>query len=455
MPEPLAPETSRCCPASTSMRATRSRPSTSRSTHLHDATHGSGAGQVGPQGQGRARLAHLVALGDLEPPVRIALAAGERALHVRALEPVDELVVVARRPVVGDGRGLDPARVAQPGQLVLLGGVGLLPPPSRGRTVLLVRRPAAAEPAPAVAVGAERDRVEVEQVGAHVVEQHPVVAGEHHDPRQVSEERGQVADSLVVEVVGRLVEQEARRPGGHHRGQREPGALAARQRADEALGGDAPETEPLGRLRRTPVGVPGVVGDREVERRGVRRLARLVGEVPREPLDVGDHPAQRGQGPGEHRADRGVVAERRLLAEHHQIVGGLDQPGHGGAGRQGAGHGAQQRRLAGPVLADEAGAPSRRDGQVEVVQHSPGAERDVERADPEGGEGGGRRHAGALRRKEGDSPGGAAGASRVSRGSTWCDHSSRAHVILTTDFQATSPGGILARWRWVWLCVAS
>ena len=166
------------------------------------------------------------------------------------------------------------------------------------------------------------------------------MARQHHDPRQVAQEGRQQVDGVVVEVVGRLVEQQARRPRGHDGGQREPGALATGQGADPALGVQGTETEPLGRLGGAAVGVPRVVSDREVERAGVRRLSclvGLVGELQRQPLDVSDHPPQRCQRPRQHRADGGVVAERRLLAEHHQVARRIDRPRDDRSGREGAG----------------------------------------------------------------------------------------------------------------------
>ena len=62
------------------------------------------------------------------------------------------------------------------------------------------------------------------------------MAGEQHDPGQVQQEPGQHLDGVVVEVVGRLVEQQASGPRGHHRRERQPGALPAGQRADGAPG---------------------------------------------------------------------------------------------------------------------------------------------------------------------------------------------------------------------------
>ena len=316
-----------------------------------------------------------------------------------------------------------PGRRPEPGQLLLLLGVRLLPAPAGGHPVLLVRRPATAEAAPAPPVGAEpagRARVEVEQVGADVVEQDPVVAGEQHDARQVAQERRQHVDRVVVEVVGRLVQEQASGSGRHQRRQGQPGPLSTGEGADAPCWVERPQAEPLG-------APPRPVGRRPTHRGRPRGRARrrtppgrpvgVVAERGGEPLDVSDHPAQRRQRTGQHVADRLVVAERRLLPEHRQVVRPVDRAGHDGPSRQRAGDGPQQGGLAGAVLADQADPSAGLGGQVDAVEHLPGAEPDVEVADTECGDRG-RRHGGAFAGAEGDSPGGAAGASRVSERST-------------------------------------
>ena len=155
--------------------------------HLHEPA-GRRRRQVAAEPQRRRWLAHLLALGEVEAALRVLLAPRERLVDPPALEGVDVLVAVGRTTVVGDRAGADPGGVAQPGELLLLEGVGLLPATAGVRPRRLVGRPATAEPPPAAPVGAELAGVEVDQVGAHVVEQHPVVAGEQDDARQVAEE---------------------------------------------------------------------------------------------------------------------------------------------------------------------------------------------------------------------------------------------------------------------------
>ena len=157
LPEPLAPDTSRCSPASTSSRGTRQPPGDLEVAHLRRAgPRAPAAVRSAPQPSGGRglRTCSRSAIRSRRSASRLRRASVRSTL--RPLEAVDELVVVARRPVVGDRRGPDPRRGAQPVQLLLLRGVGLLPAPPGGRPVLLVRRPAAAEPPPALPVGAER-----------------------------------------------------------------------------------------------------------------------------------------------------------------------------------------------------------------------------------------------------------------------------------------------------------
>ena len=100
------------------------------------------------------------------------------------------------------------------------------------------------------------------------------------------------------------------------------------------VGIEAVEAEPGGGDRRPPVRVPRVVRERVLQRPLVRRVARRGAHRGGQPLDVGDRGAQRRERHGEDLGDRGAVAERRLLAEQHEVVGRLD--GAGGPARAGS-----------------------------------------------------------------------------------------------------------------------
>ncbi len=151
-----------------------------------------------------------------------------------------------------------------------------------------------------------------------------------------------------------------------------PTARAVVERAQaELLGGD------LG----APVGVPGVVVDGVLQRRGVRRLALVVVEVGRQLLDAAYGVPQRPQRRREHLADGAVVAERRLLTEQHEVGRRLDGAGHARRLREPAGDGAQQRGLAGAVLADQPDPAPGLGDQVDPGQRGAVTEGDGEVAD--------------------------------------------------------------------------
>ena len=160
-----------------------------------------------------------------------------------------------------------------------------------------------------------------------------------------------------------------------------------------AFGVERAESELVGGHLGATVGVPGVVVDRVLESGRVRRLARVVVQLAGELLDASYRLAQRPQGRGEHRADGAVVAERRFLAEQHEVRRRLDRARHAGVLGQPARDGAQQRGLAGAVLADQPDPPPRLGEQVDAAQRGAVPERDGEVVDDDGLEG---RHAGVL-----------------------------------------------------------
>ena len=298
---------------------------------------------------------------------------------------------------MGDRVGADPGAGAQPVQLLLLEGVRLLPPAAGLGARDLVGTPPASEASSARAVGAQCAGVEVHEVGAHVVEQDPVVAGQQDHPRKLAQEAREHLDRVVVEVVGRLVEQQAARAGRHDRGEGEPGALAAGQGAHGPCGVEAVEPEACCGLRRPSVGVPRVVAQGELEGLLVGPRALDRGDVSGEALDVGHRPAQRCERHGEDLLDRRRAAERRLLAQQHQVVGCGDGAGHPGSGRQPSRDGTQEGRLADAVLADEADAPTGLGDEVHTGQHGAVEVGHRQSGDDDRGEWAGR-HAEDLRR---------------------------------------------------------
>ena len=237
-----APETSRCSPASTSSRSTRSRPATSRSRTCTSRPARRRPGQVGPQRAAAAAACAPARARRSRAAARRPSCAGRRVRStLRALEAVDVLVVVAR--AAGCGRSTRCRCGSRR-------GAGRAPPAARRRSP-----PSAGARRPP---GAPRTPSSRRRTGARPARRCPARDGSRsnrsvhtsssstrswlastHDAGQVAQERRQQLDRVVVEVVGRLVEQQAGGPRGHQRGQGEPGALAARQGADRRRRGRA------------------------------------------------------------------------------------------------------------------------------------------------------------------------------------------------------------------------
>ena len=81
-----------------------------------------------------------------------------------------------------------------------------------------------------------RDAVELEDASDGVVEEAAVVAHDQHGARERAEEALQPSQPGQVEVVGRLVEEQHRRPGEKDAGQHDPGLLTARELAEHGAG---------------------------------------------------------------------------------------------------------------------------------------------------------------------------------------------------------------------------
>ena len=337
--------------------------------YLDDPTGAAGTGQVRRQPQRGARLAHLLPLGALEPALGVLAAPRERPVDPAALEAVEVLVVVPRRPVVRD-RGRAESRAGpEPGELLLLGDIRLLPAPSssrpgaprtpssRRRTVARRRRRCRARPGRGRTGRCTRRRAGPGR-GWPAPRRRAGRAGTPRAGRWRSSSRWLVGSSSSRQA-GRVVITVA-------------SASRVRcppdERADATREVEGTEPEALGRLGGATVGVPGVVGDGEVERRGVRRLAGLVGQVGREPLDVGDHPCAGATAHGPARPRR---RPRRGRAAPGRASPGRRAPPPAPDTTRARGQRARQRTqqggLAGAVLADEAGATARGDGQVETV----------------------------------------------------------------------------------------
>ena len=194
------------------------------------------------------------------------------------------------------------------------------------------------------------------------------MAGHHGDARQRGDELLEQRHRLVVEVVGRLVEQHARRPPGDQGGQGEPAALAAGERGRRARPVQPAEPEPGGGLVGPGVGVPGVVQAGPGERRVVLLGRGRVVEPGRELLEPGHRTVQGCERLVEDVADGGAVGEVGLLGQVHEVGGALDRAR---VRRLGPGEQTEQRGLADAVLTDQAERPAGGGDEVDAVEHEP------------------------------------------------------------------------------------
>ena len=165
------------------------------------------------------------------------------------------------------------------------------------------------------------------------VEERPVVGDEEHRAGEGAESRLERLAALEIEVVRRLVEDEQVRAARDDEGEREPAALAARQRRDGLLvllpAGEQELPEELLGLRTAEAGG----GDGRVEHRpALVKLGLVLGEVRRHDavaqLDpAGVRFAAPEDGLEERRLPRAVRAdERDVLAPLERKRGVLEQP---------------------------------------------------------------------------------------------------------------------------------
>src|SRR5690606_24663267 len=242
-------------------------------------------------------------------------------------------------------------------------------------------------PAEVVDVELAAVRVEVEDGVDGVAEQLDVVADDDEAAGVGLEVVAQPDDGVVVEVVGRLVEEERLRAREEDPCELDPAALTAGEgveRLVEDAGRQAEVRGEAGRLGlrgpatlRGELGVePRVAFDRLLLRApGLRRHVRLGAADPaQDPVDAAR---------GEHAvAGEDVeVSGARVLREVADLTGAGDRPGvlDDARGRVLAGEQLGQGRLPGPVAADEADAHPGVDAEARAVDQLTGADahRDV------------------------------------------------------------------------------
>ena len=148
------------------------------------------------------------------------------------------------------------------------------------------------------------------------------MARHHDDAGQTAQLPLQEGRGGVIEMVGRLVEQQRRGPPYQERGQREPAALPAGQGPECAVVAQPAQTERGENHLSASVRVPGLMFLCVVESLAVLAekvgvaggVLRGLGERPGEPIQVGEILAGSAQRVVEHVGDRGGAVERNLLA---------------------------------------------------------------------------------------------------------------------------------------------
>ena len=301
----------------------------------------------------------------------------ERALDLGALGLVDELVVVGRTPVVRDLRRADLGGGPQPVQLLLLVGVRLSPTAggrprgrrrSRSSRHRTADRPARRSRTPSGRgrPGRCRRRRAAPGRGWRAARPRAGRGGTGSAPRW-RRRRG-----------GWSARRAAGRPAGWSSPSRSPAACAARPRASRPRGSGSRTPRPSSwaatsaRRSASQASWSTACSSAAAYAAWPTSSSRWAGEL----LDAPDGVAQRPQRRRQHLADGAVVAERRLLAEQHQVGRRLDRAGDAGTVRQAARDRAQQGRLAGAVLADQPDPPAGLGDQVDPGQRGAVAERD-------------------------------------------------------------------------------
>ena len=246
---------------------------------------------------------------------------------------------------------------------------------------------------PAAGVGGGRVvvLVELDDVGDDTFEEGAVVAHHHEGLVAGEDEALQPVETVEVQVVGRLVEEEHVEARQQGRRERHPGRFPARQGRRGLLGERSVESEvgqggaeagvEVGAAEREPsVECPGiaVVGPGDPAARRVGGLGQLgLG---------GGHARTATDEPGDRLLGiaigfLGQEAHRRLRRRAHDLaVLRCEPPGEEG----------QERGLAGPVGADEADALPGGDGDVDVDEHRCGPVGEAQAPGLDGG------HAGSL-----------------------------------------------------------
>jgi hypothetical protein len=200
----------------------------------------------------------------------------------------------------------------------------------------------------------QRHRIEVEGRRGHLVDEGPVVTRDEHRAGPVPQELGEQVAARVIEVVRRLVEHQRVRRPQQQPAEGEASDLTTGEVAYPPVLGRPVDAETRDDLLDPVLQVPGVVPVRRLqcEPEAVSGAGVAGGEQSRLVLDrVGECP-YRCDGVLQHLGDGPVAGERWLLMVEPDGTGHRDRPG---VRLVQTGRDAQERGLAGAVLADETG----------------------------------------------------------------------------------------------------
>ena len=193
---------------------------------------------------------------------------------------------------------------------------------------------------------------------------------------EAGQELLQPGQAVEVEVVGRLVEQQDRRPREQDAGQQRARRLAARQRAERRVERHVGDAERGARAVELGLERPAAERAEALLRLAVGGQRRRVGEQRFEPLELAVQPPDLAERGAEQAVDR-QLRPRRLLGQVADPVSGPERD-RAALRSVDAGQQAQQRRLAGAVRAHEAHTPVARQGQAERFEDGVVAELGVQ-----------------------------------------------------------------------------
>ncbi len=319
-----------------------------------------GGGEGGVEVEGVRWAGDRVGLQAAQAFVGVADAAGDRALHPPGVAVVGHLVVVAHHPPGGHAVGGGGGVFAHVADLFAPGRVRLLPArPGRGL--------GGEEAGVAAAEAGDRAVLDLQDHRGDAVEEDAVVGHHGHRAPVLAQALFEPGQRRLVEVVGRLVEQQHARRGGQHAGQAQPRLLAAGQARQAPVAAHVGEAETVEGPLDAGVGL--VAAAQLVSRHELPVFVHdLVGERRLQLAHPALHRAQVGERGVDGLLDRVIRRQAEGLPEvaevaldaHLAVVGPLDPRDE-----------AQQRGLARAVLPDDAGALAGSHGEGDVGEDGP------------------------------------------------------------------------------------